>query len=159
MPTPTYELLASVDLTSTSSSITLSNIPQTSSHLFLTIMPNISSDRPYITVNSVTSNYRWMWFTGSAGGSVSSSAFNQSQIQGSQSNSGNYRGGHQLMMTNYSSTKEKAFSYMGQAGDNETAWVSGGTIPITEAITSITIASASASYTSGTKISLWGVLI
>jgi hypothetical protein len=163
MPTPTYELLTTTTLSTSTASITLSNLPQTSGHLFITMMANVASSRPYFGVNNNGSSgvYKMVVFNGN-GSSPSSTSFSRTEILAMETIGSNYRSGHQLRINDYSSTtKKKSFFYTGQASDSEDMWIMGGEINITDAITRLDIFSdgSGTPFTTGTTVSVWGLAI
>jgi hypothetical protein len=162
MPTSTYDLIASATVTSAVSSIDVTSIPQTNTHLYIIISPNINAAaRPNITVNNLTTNiYRFTTMNATSSGSITSTNLTTNSIFGLDDIADTNQSAFILTISDYNSgSKNKPFNFRTQAGNNEDLSIVSGEIGTTSAITSIKLTPSSGLFTDGTKVSIWGMLV
>tara|TARA_R110000764_G_scaffold51691_1_gene112920 strand:+ start:145 stop:630 length:486 start_codon:yes stop_codon:yes gene_type:complete len=159
MATPTYDLLDSVTLTSSQTSINFTGIPQTYKELVVrATVRSVYFTRLRMTVNSNTnSDYQSVMGFGTGG-----SAY------GYRLSNGNYfRLGDQTYVSsgtdsiyistlgNYSSSQYK--SIVCESADTNATGIMAGTLQNTSAVTSVNMFLEQGDFTSTTKIELYGV--
>jgi hypothetical protein len=155
MPTPTYTPLATVTLGSSASSVTFSSIPATYRDLILVFDGTISNAVDiYLRFNSDSgSNYSFVQMSGN-GSTTASSSGTITYGQISNSASGRVTAIAQLM--DYSATDKHKTFLSRQTNDPVRAWAVRWAN--TSAINTMLLAVASGTISSGSVISLYGVI-
>ena len=162
MPTPTYTALATVTLASTASSVTFSSIPATYRDLILTFTAsNSAAGLTYsvIRVNGQTGSiYSKVAMLGLANNTTTSYSTTTTSIEtGDLAPSEATFEIHQFM--DYSATdKHKTVLTRWNARNATIVDAEASRIAITSAITTISVATASSSYASGSTFNLYGVI-
>jgi hypothetical protein len=156
MPTPTYTPLATVTLGSTTSSVTFSSIPATYRDLILITNGKATGGDDYVIYfngDTTTGNYSRVLMNGngSTTASFSGSGSNPAAIYDTD---GVFV--HQIM--DYSAT-DKHKTYLARSNTAGVVVIAGAARwANTAAITSVLAKPASASFASGTTLSLYGVI-
>ena len=164
-----YPIATSGVLTSTTSNITFSNIPQTFTHLQLRVYgrnagTSTNGNQAYVYFNNDTgSNYVWAWLYGD-GATVAAAQYTQSSILcGIVPQNGitaNVFGSSIADILDYTNTnKFKAVKTLGGYDSNSTngfVALTSGQWNSTAAITSMTI-NSNFSYLAGSRIDLYGI--
>lgn len=162
-----YEQIATVNLSSTTSTIQFTSIPQgyRSIQIRGSAISSSSGNSMIASFNSDSSNiYTWGSLIGYASnGKTYSSSWISSSFQLSSLGNSSLNQSSAIIMDiyNYSSTSIKK-SYMGIGGRTLTGFdrsvqLDAGTYESSTAVTSITLSLGAASFTAGTKLSLYGV--
>ena len=166
-----YELIETVTLASSASSIEFTSIPQDGVDLLLVLSARSTSSSgndiaTQVTLNGVTTSsysHRTLYGTGSSAFSNSSSG--STEIQSARINANlataNTFGNYQMLISNYTSTTNKSLSFDAVTENNATAaaaYLVAASFTTSSPITSIRIAIAAGnSFASGSTASLYKI--
>jgi hypothetical protein len=157
MSRPTYDLISSTTLASSSSSVTFSLIPDTYRDLILVVEGSGSSpDSPYLTLNGDTTNanYRFVRMFGTGSGSGGSDTGSSPEVF----NHYTGRGTHIIQIMDYSATdrNKTALSRSNTASvvvmAHVVRWAN------TAAVNSVGLRATGSTFASGNTFSLYGVI-
>lgn len=157
MPTPAYVALSTTTLSSATANITFSNIPNTYRDLVIVVRGSITDDDRFgaIQLNNTSSDYTTIWgasnsTTGTRAGAGTDWTYGFGQLVG------------EIHILDYAQNKHKtilsragiqALTYM-----NVARWANTQAVTSVRVWTSTTSFSPASSFTSGTTISLYGVV-
>lgn len=157
MPTPTYELIESVTLTSAVSSVTLSAIPQSFRDLVLVVNGTVGAAAlVQLTFNSDTgANYSYVRAIGYSSGAVSDTGTSTSTYLATVI--GTAQSVATLSLMDYSATdKHKTVLARSMSGVVE-VWMGAARWANTAAITNIRVGLNTSSYQTGTTFKIFGI--
>lgn len=158
-----YELISTAYGTGSSGTISFTSIPSTYKHLQIRYLGNkASSSDLRLTANSIASGYSAHYLQGD-GSAVSSGAFTsqttlimQNSVGGSTANS--FAAGIIDILDYASTAKNKTVrAFTGQTGTFNFVDLHSGMIPTTSALTTISLAISSGSWTTTSRFSLYGI--
>lgn len=164
MADSTYDLIQLLEVTSSTSTLEITGIPNTYRHLAISLVTNgLTNDSPLFRVNnnSGSTAYASVTVVGQGNGSKTSAYLNQSYIEPYSSQEGNHQGAHRLEIFDYANTGsgEKTFLFNGGAFySTDSIYVYSGRFLISGAISSVQVLSYGDTFTSGTKLGVWGIL-
>jgi hypothetical protein len=161
MPTPTYTPLATVTLGSSTSTVTLSNIPASYRDLILILTPRTTA-RSFITVRlngDSGSNYTAVGAYVTGGGSPDSFAAGYTQLltNGNSPAGNNSNTLHIQQIMDYSATDKHKIALSRAQGIEPSVDMTATRWANTAAVTSITIGSGSETFVSGASFNLYGI--